>query len=123
MLLAGAIGGTKPALAVFSADRGPRAPLAERLFPSADYPSLEAIAREYLAEIDLPVTHACFAVAGPVSRGRAVLTNLPWVVEESALMAAHGLESVRVLNDVEAMATAIPYLDASEMLTVLSSPK
>ena len=114
MLLAGDIGGTKTALAVYSADRGPREPLAERIFPSAEYPSLEAIAREYNAEVDLPVTQACFAVAGPVSNGRATLTNLPWVVEESALKVALGLESARVLNDVQAMATAVPGLMTAE---------
>jgi glucokinase len=118
MLLAGDIGGTKTALAVYSADRGPRAPLAERIFPSGDYPSLEAIAREYIAEIDLPVTHACFAVAGPVSRGRATLTNLPWIVDESALQVALGLESVSLLNDVEAMAAAVPHLRPDEVRTV-----
>jgi len=118
MLLAGDIGGTKTALAVYSTDRGPREPLADRLFPSADYPSLEAIAREYLADIDLPVTQACFAVAGPVSGGRATLTNLPWVVEESALEEALNLETVSLLNDVEAMATAIPHLRSDELVTI-----
>lgn len=118
MLLAGDIGGTKTALAVYSADRGPREPLAERIFPSAEYPSLEAIAREYIAQVDLPVTQACFAVAGPVSRGRATLTNLPWVVEESAMREALGLEWVSVLNDVEAMATAVPHLRPDEVHTV-----
>ncbi|HZO28630.1 MAG TPA: glucokinase [Chloroflexota bacterium] len=118
MLLAGDIGGTKTALAVFSAEHGPRAPLAEKVFPSGDYPSLEAIAREYIREVDHPVTQACFAVAGPVSSGRATLTNLPWVIEESALQAALGLECVRVLNDVEAMATAVPHLRPGELCTV-----
>jgi glucokinase len=75
MLLAGDIGGTKTALAVFSADSGPRAPTAEKLSPGGDYPSLEAIAREYLAEVELAVTHDCFAVVGPVSEGGASLTN------------------------------------------------
>src|SRR3954447_10245786 len=110
MLLGRDIGGDKTALAVYGADRGPQARMAEKHFPSADYPSLEAIAREYLAEIDLPVTHACFAVAGPVDGGRATLTNLPWVIEESALQAALGLESVSLLNDVAAMATSVPHL-------------
>jgi glucokinase len=118
MLLAGDIGGTKTALAVYSPDNGPRAPFAEKIFPSHDYPSLEAIAREYLAEVDLPVTRACFAVAGPVSRGRATLTNLPWVVEESALEQALGLESVSLLNDVEAMAAATPHLRPGEVHTL-----
>jgi glucokinase len=118
MLLAGDIGGTKTALAVFSPEHGPRVPIAEKVFPSGAYPSLEAIALEYIDEIRLPVTHGSFAVAGPVSRGRAALTNLPWVIEESALEAALGLESVSLLNDVEAMATAVPELRPSELRTL-----
>src|SRR4029450_2434544 len=85
MLLAGDVGGTKTALAVFSPEEGPRAPIAEKIFPSGEYPSLEAIAKDYLGGIDLPVTRACFAVAGPVSGGKASLTNLPWLVDGNGL--------------------------------------
>jgi glucokinase len=118
MLLAGDIGGTKTALSLFSAEHGPRAPIAQKLFPSGNYPSLEAIAKEYVAEVGLPVTQACFAVAGPVSRGKASLTNLPWVVEETTLQTELGLEFVSVLNDVEAMAIAVPHLQPNELRTL-----
>jgi glucokinase len=118
MLLAGDIGGTKTELAVYSAERGPRAPIAQRRFASGDYPGLAAIARQYLTEVDLPVTHASFAVAGPVDRGAASLTNLPWDIEESALQRALGLEVVSLLNDVQAMATAVPHLGPGEVQTL-----
>jgi hypothetical protein len=65
------------------------------------------------AEVSLPVSNACFAVAGPVSGGKASLTNLPWLVDESALEAALGIESIVLLNDVEAWATAVPHLEPS----------
>ena len=69
MLLAGDIGGTKTdAGRVQRGTRPTGADCPRSVFPSGDYPSLEAIAREYIAEVDLPVTHACFAVAGPVSQ-------------------------------------------------------
>jgi glucokinase len=118
MLLAGDIGGTKTDLAVFNAEHGPRAPIAQRRFASADYPSLEAIAAEYIAAVDLPVTHACFAVAGPVVGGQATLTNLPWLVDEATLQAACRIEYVSLLNDVEAMATAIPHLGPGDLRTL-----
>jgi len=118
MLLAGDIGGTKTDLAVFSVEGGPRAPIAQKRFPSRDYASLEAIAREFIAEVDLPVTHACFAVAGPVVGGSASLTNLPWIIEESSLQAALGLESVSLLNDVQATAVAVPHLRPADLHTV-----
>jgi glucokinase len=118
LLLAGDIGGTKTDIAVFSPERGAWAPLAEKRFTSADYPSLEAIADESMAEFNLPITHACFAVAGPVVNGRAVLTNLPWLVEESALKSAIRVQSVRLLNDVEAMAAAVPHLRPTDLVTL-----
>lgn len=118
MLLAGDIGGTKTDVAVFTAEGGPRAPVAQKRFPSQDYPSLEAIAREFLADVDLPVTRACFAVAGPVAGGTATLTNLSWVVGEAELREGLRLEGVRLLNDVEAMAAAVPRLRPGELHTV-----
>lgn len=110
MLLAGDIGGTKTDLAVFSPEHGPRAPLARERFHSTDYTGLDLMAREFLRRVDLPVEYACFDVAGPVVGGRARLTNLPWLLDETALQEALGLESVRLMNDLEATANAIAHL-------------
>jgi glucokinase len=118
MLLAGDIGGTKTDLAVFSAENGPRSPLAQARFHSADYPSLEAMAREFLAHVSLPVNQACFGVAGPVVAGSARLTNLPWLVEEAALQEALNLQAARLLNDLEAIANAVPQLQPSDLHTL-----
>jgi glucokinase len=118
MLLAGDIGGTKTDLAVFSAEQGPRAPIVQKRFPSGDYPSLEAIVGEFISEADLPVTHASFAVAGPVVGGTASLTNLPWIIEETALQETVRLEGVSLLNDVEATAVAVPHLQPADLHTV-----
>lgn len=118
VLLAADIGGTKTELALYRREAGPRGPIEPRRYPSAEHPSLEAIATAYLAEVGLPVDAACFAVAGPVTAGRATLTNLPWVVEEADLRRALGVESVRLLNDVEAMAVAIPHLRPDELRTL-----
>ena len=67
MLLAGDIGGTKTELAIFSSEAGPHVPLAQTKVHSSDYPSFGSIAKEFLAKVDKPVDHACFAVAGPVT--------------------------------------------------------
>jgi glucokinase len=118
MLLVGDIGGTKTDVAVIDPEHGAREPVAQKRFVSADYPSLEMIAREFLQEFDLQLSYACFAVAGPVVNGRAVLTNLPWLVDESALQSELQLESVRLLNDVQAMAAAIPHLHSEDLVTL-----
>jgi glucokinase len=118
MLLAGDIGGTKTDLAVFTPERGPRAPLAQGEYRSGRYPSLEALVREFLAHTSLPVTWACFDVAGPVIRGRARVTNLPWELDEAALADALSLRAVHLLNDLEAVARAVPALMPDDLVTL-----
>jgi glucokinase len=120
MLLAGDIGGTKTNLAVFSPEAGPRAPLAEATFPSARYPSLEALVREFLSQVDLVggLSEAVFGVAGPVTAGRAAITNLPWVMGERQLREALNLSSVRLLNDLDAIAHAVPFLEPADLHTL-----
>src|SRR5436853_3183420 len=85
LLLAGDIGGTKTALGVYAPEAGPRSPLIEAEFPSGKYASLGAIVREFLETARLPVTHAAFAVAGPVIGGVSKVTNLSWSLEVAAL--------------------------------------
>jgi glucokinase len=120
MLIAGDIGGTKTDLAIFSSEAGPHAPLVQERVRSADYSSLQAIVKEFLAKAKKPVDRACFAVAGPVIGGRVKTTNLPWVVEESSLADELNinLKSVHLMNDLEAIARAIPILRPSDVHTI-----
>jgi glucokinase len=120
MLIAGDIGGTKTQLAVFSQEEGLHRPLTEARFTSADYPSLGAIIKEFLAKAGTPLDRACFAVAGPVIGGRVKTTNLPWMVEETALAQALNLDpkSVQLINDLEAIARAVPFLRPTDIQTL-----
>jgi glucokinase len=118
MLVAGDIGGTKTALGVFTAEGGPHAPVASAVFPSADYPGLEAVVREFLSRTRLPVDSGTFGVAGPVVGGRATTTNLPWIVDEARLEEDLGLRSVRVINDLVAVAYAVPRLRPEDLHTL-----
>ena len=117
MLIAGDIGGTKTQLGIFSSEAGPHFPLAQTKVHSADYPNLQAIVKEFLAKVEQPVDRACFAVDGPVIGGHAKATNLPWLVDEAALAQALNLNpaSVHLLNDLEAMARAVPLLRANDL--------
>ncbi len=118
VFLAGDIGGTKTDLAVFSSAAGIRAPLAQAAFASRNYPGLEAPLRDVLSRVESRVDGACFAVAGPVLNGSARITNLPWVLDEVELAGALGLSRVRLLNDLEAVAAAVPLLSTSELFTL-----
>ncbi len=118
MLLAGDIGGTKTALGVFSPEGGARAPLAEATFPSAGYDSLEAIVQAFLTQHPHPIDRASFGVAGPVVNGAAKITNLPWTIDETRLRQLLGVDRVRVVNDLVAIASAVPALDPVDLHTL-----
>jgi glucokinase len=120
MLIAGDIGGTKTELAIFSSEAGPHSPLAKARFHSADYPSLQAIMQEFRATTHKPIDRACFAVAGPVIGGRVQTTNLPWLIEETSLAQEldTNVQSVRLINDLEAIARAVPILRPSDVDTI-----
>lgn len=118
MLIAGDIGGTKTDLAIYSNESGPHAPLAQTQFHSADYPSLQAMVSEFLAQVKAPVEHASFDVAGPVIDGQVKTTNLPWVMDEISLAKDLKLKSVHLMNDLEAVARAVPVLRPIDVVTL-----
>lgn len=119
MLLAGDIGGTKTNLALFAHDGDWREPVHEATFPSAQYASLEALVQDYLAQQQNPhIEHASFGVAGPVIEGHATITNLPWMMEAQRLQQELNIREVSLLNDLDAIAHAVPFLDQRDLATI-----
>lgn len=118
MLIAGDIGGTKTDLAIYSRDSGPHAPLAQTEVHSASYPSLQAMVTEFLAQVKMSVDVASFDVAGPVINGQVKTTNLPWVMDETTLARDLHLKAAHLLNDLEAVAHAVPALRAEDVITI-----
>jgi glucokinase len=118
MLVAGDIGGTKTDLAIYSTESGPHAPLAQAQFHSADYQSLATMVSEFLAQAKTPVAYGSFDVAGPVIDGHVKTTNLPWVMDEISLAKDLNLKSVHLMNDLEAVARAVPVLRAIDLVTL-----
>jgi glucokinase len=118
MLIAGDIGGTKTDLAIYSTESGPHAPLAQAQFQSAEYHSLQAMVSEFLAQVKIPVAYGSFDVAGPVIDGHVKTTNLPWVMDEISLAKDLNLNSVRLMNDLEAVARAVPVLRPIDLVTL-----
>ena len=115
--LAGDIGGTKTALAIIDSELGPRNFLEKATYPSADYPSLDALVAEFLKGKKWQLARASIDVAGPVVDGRCQTTNLPWVIEEKSLSKELGIP-VRLVNDLDAIAHAIPLLEAGDLETL-----
>ena len=119
MILAGDIGGTKTALGLYRDESAPGNPVAMEIFSSKDHASLEEITTLFLERTHPdPVRTACFAVAGPILSGRACVTNLPWTVQSTSLSDALGIERVRLLNDVQAVACSVPILKGKDIHTL-----
>jgi len=118
MLIAGDVGGTKTDLAIYSRESGPHTPLAQTEVHSADYPSLQAMVKEFLAQRKTSVDVASFDVAGPVINGRVKTTNLPWTLDEGTLANDLDLKAAHLMNDLEAVARAVPALRTEDIITI-----
>ena len=118
MLLAGDIGGTKTLLGLFEPGGTRPVPRHEDEFVTLDYDGLETILGTFLARHGVSTRDldaAAFGVAGAITDQVAQLTNVPWRIDAAALMQRGGFRRVRLLNDLEAMAYAIPVLSGDEL--------
>lgn len=66
----------------------------------------------------IAVHRAVIAVAGPVSGGRCKLTNARWIIDAESVRQALHLRSVRLVNDLEALAWAVPHLGGDDLVSV-----
>jgi glucokinase len=113
-ILAGDIGGTNARLALCEVDgSGVRRDI-ETLYDSRRYESLAQIARAFITEHHIEVNKACFGVPGPVRGRQAKVTNLPWKVDADELERNLGIDSVYLLNDLEAKAHGLATLVAAD---------
>ncbi|MGH9390244.1 MAG: glucokinase, partial [Vicinamibacteria bacterium] len=122
MILAGDIGGTNTRLAFCEVQAGAVRPLTIEIFPSKEHGNLDEIVAKFVAKAVAPadrrVLHSCFGIAGPVKNGRCETTNLPWVVDSSALARQLGIPTVSLINDLEANAWGIPALAPEDFATL-----
>jgi len=117
-LLAGDVGGTTTRLGLFERTAARPRCVATRQFTTLDYPDLPSMIAAFLAlegRTGLSMRAACFGVAGPVNGHRASLTNIPFTVDAGDIARAFGLSGARLLNDLEAMAYALPVLEDAEL--------
>lgn len=116
VILAGDIGGTKTNLAIFLPD-GSFSNF--HSFPSHDYPDLGTVVLDYLKMIPSEkIEGASFAIAGPVYKGVCKATNLPWIVDTAVLSKQLKIESIFLLNDLEANAYGVGALKDSDFFTL-----
>lgn len=114
-VLAGDVGGTKTNLGIFS--KGARRPLLKvfETYPSSQYPDIETIVNNFFKKHPIKCYFACFGMAGPVQYGRCSVTNLSWEVKESRLKSRFKFKRIQLVNDLTAMAFAVPHLYKNEL--------
>jgi glucokinase len=120
LILAGDVGGTKVALALFDFQSGALHHAAEKRYPAKDYPGLEEIVKEFLGEQQQEgkISAACFGVPGPVRHGVLRLTNLPWTLDSRKLSLDLGIDHLFLINDLEANGYGIPELKSDQIFTL-----
>lgn len=137
MILAGDVGGTKTYLGLFDWQTERVEPLFEQKYWNADFQSIEEILTEFLEDASNPSTREqtddavesdkepasanppaidalCLGVPGPVVNNRCQATNLPWVIDGTALQQKLQIPIVHLLNDVEATAHGVLVLRPEE---------
>ena len=57
-------------------------------------------------------------MAGPVKDHRSRITNLPWVIDAVTIQEVCSIPDVRLLNDLKAIAVAVPHLSSDHICTL-----
>jgi len=118
MILAGEIGGTRTRLAAYQTEGNRLQLVVEKNYMSQEHASMAEILPQFIRGEGVPVHSACFGVAGPVRGGRSKISNLPWVIDAKDLGQQLKLNSVGLLNDLEAYAYGIDALDSNDFITI-----
>lgn len=90
--------------------------------PTAGYPSFIEAARAFLRENGTTPVQAVLSVAGPVTDGRAQLTNAAWSIDAEGLREALGLTRAIVVNDFLALAHSLPGLSPADLDEIGQAP-
>lgn len=116
MLLAADMGGTKTLVGLFRrGDERPEAAVV-REYATLDFDSLDEIVATFIEETGAADVEAvCIGLAGQVSGLMARLTNVPWLADAAPVAQRLGDCPIELLNDLEAMAHALPVLEADEL--------
>ena len=85
------------------------------VLPCADYPTLAAALRAYLALPDVAaaapdVRHGAIAIANPITGDMVRMTNHHWAFSIEALRTECGFDVLAVVNDFTALARSLPLL-------------
>src|ERR1700676_304157 len=118
MILAGEIGATRTRLAAFETEGSRLKRVVEKNYVSQQHDGLSGILADFIKTKGIRVHRACLGVPGPVRAGRSKISNLPWVIDAREVAKQLKLDSVGLLNDMEAYAYGIDGLESKDFITL-----
>lgn len=118
LILAGDVGATKTRLSLYAISDGNFVEQCSERYETTSANGLDELVRRFFDQHPAKVDAACFGLPGPVRHGTAKLTNIPWVLSERDLTKKIGIHRVKLLNDLAVIASALPYLDSSHVVTL-----
>jgi glucokinase len=118
MILAGDIGATRVRLAAFETEGNRLQCVVEKIYSSHEHQGLLDIIAHFTRTEGIPVQSACLGVAGPVRDGRSKISNLPWTIDSQEVARHVKLNSVGLINDLEAYAYGIDALESKDFVTL-----
>ena len=119
MILAGDIGGTKTNLALYTYKDGALEIQVQHQFVSQKYQNFSDVIEEFISSYKIENIEAvCLGIAGPIINGVCKTTNLPWTIDSKELQIVCNTSKVKLLNDLEATAYGMLYLNEDEFVDV-----
>lgn len=120
MKLVADIGGTHARFALLDASA---MPTQIQNLKTSDFSDLSGAIKAYLsivrpALVEGLAGHAVISIAAPLAGDRVRMTNAPWDFSIQQTQTDLGLQSLRVINDFEALALAVPTLTASDLQAI-----
>ena len=108
------IGGTNTRVALF--DNKKLLESSCMTFSNSEYGSFETIIDNYLGLVgESSVKFAGIAVAGPIEKNSAKMTNLAWILTERSIASVTGAEQVGIINDLQAQGYGLTSLDKADL--------
>lgn len=117
-ILACDIGATKTEIAVYISDINIHSKIYSDKFLNDKYGSPEEILIPFIYNFNKQIDCACICVPGPVDNGKCYGTNISWEFDEKVLSENLKIKNLRLLNDIEAVAAAVPHYKPDELITV-----
>ncbi len=121
--LVGDLGGTKTILAICSFD-GYFLIKYKKYYASKQWQTFDKLVKDFLNSLPNDIKYpeyGCIAVAGPVFKSEAKITNLGWSINENLLCRSLGLQKCELINDFAVLIYGIPFFEANQYEVIQTS--